>query len=279
MVDISVDFEHYDGFWNGSGNWQEDPPGSDLNQYRLNTGFAYRLAPRWQASISVPYVINRNTYSGLTRNTEGVGDTRINLWYESFDAIKCVWRVENWNDLKPAIYWGATLTAPTGISPYDKVSDNFEITGRGFYRLDANVLIDKTIYPFNASLQLSYGRYLERSVNREYGTYLAPYDKQLGDRASGSLSLGYTYFTEAMHSITSTVAYSDMWEGTATIDGNTDTTSGLRKRAVSGTLAWASPSRNWVTKATLSHAIQRDGWGRNFPTTNIISVGVSRVFR
>jgi len=279
MVDVSFDYERYNGFWDHTGNWIPDPQGADLNQYRLNTGFAYRLANRWQGSISVPYVWNQNQYSGLTRNTQGLGDSKISLWYEAFDAIKCVWRVDKPADLMPAVYWGGSLTIPTGTSPFDDVGDNFDTTGRGFYRLDGSVLLDKTIYPWNASLLLTYGSHLRRPVNQEFGNQVAPYHKRLGDRASGSLALGYTYFTDEMHSITGTVAYADLWEDKATIDGETDPTSGLRKRSVSGTVAWATPSRDWVTKFTVSHAIAWDNWGYNFPTTDIFTVGLSRVFR
>jgi len=279
MIDVSMDYEHYDGFWDNQGKISMDPQGSDLNQYRLNLGYAQRLAPRWQASVTLPYVWNKNQYANLQRDTSGIGDASLSAWYEAFDKIACVWEVKNWEDLLPAIYWGGTLTLPTGISPYDDVADNFDITGRGAYRLDASVLIDKTIYPWNASISASYGKYLERPVNREYGTYVAPYDKQLGDRVNYIAAFGYTYFTDTMESLTGTLSYAYLKEDQAEIDGVTDTTSGLRKESIAATMAWASEDRDWVAKLTWSHAPQRDGWGRNFPTTNIITAGVSHVLR
>jgi hypothetical protein len=279
MVDLAFDFEHYDGFWDGDGEWLADPPGSDLNQYRLNLGYGMRLGPRWQTSVSLPYVWNQNQYTGLTRNTTGIGDAALTLWYESFDNVMCVWRVKRWEDLKPAVYWGATLTLPTGISPYDDVQDNFDITGRGFYRLDGLLVVDKTIYPWTTTLTLSYGAYLQRDINREYGNYVEPYERQLGNRASGSFAVGYTAFTEAMNSITTTVAYSDLWEDEGSIDGVVDPTSGMRKRAIAATVAWASPERDWVARLGWSYALRGDGWGRNFSTTDIITVGVGHVIR
>jgi len=279
MVNISSDYEHYDGFWDKDGNYTADPKGSDLNQYRLNLGYAQRLAPRWQAAVTLPYVWNRNQYSQLQRNTDGLGDATVSLWYEAFDKIACVWDVKTWQDLMPAIYWGGTLTLPTGVSPYDDVGDNFDITGRGFYRLDASVLIDKTVYPWNASVSASYGRYLERPVNREYGNYVEPYDKRLGDRFNASASFGYTYFMDTMESLTGTLAYAYMKEDKARIDGEIDTTSGMRKESVAVTLAWASEDRDWVGKLTWSHAPASDNWGQNFPKTDILSVGVGHVLR
>jgi len=279
MIDTSVDVEHYNGFWDNDGNLGNDPQGSNLNQYRFNIGYAYRLTPRWQASATLPYVWNRNRYASLTRNTSGLGDASASLWYEAFDKIACVWNVNTWEDLLPAIYWGGTLTIPTGISPYDDVNDNFDITGRGAYRLDASVLIDKTIYPWNVSISASYGKYLERPVNREYGNYVAPYDKQLGDRFNSTASFGYTYFTDTMESLTGTLAYAYLKEGKSRIDGAIDPTSGIRKESISATVAWASEDRDWVAKITWSHSPRLDGWGKNFPTTDITTVGISHVLR
>lgn len=279
MVDVSFDSEHYDGFWNKDGEHVPDPPGSDLNQYRLNLGYAWRLAPRWQASVSVPYIWNRNRYTALTSNTDGLGDTTATVWYEAFDAIQCVWKVRSPRDLLPAAYFGASLTVPTGVSPYDDVENSFDITGRGFYRLDGTLLLEKTIYPWNMGLQLTYGRYLEREVNREYGNYVEPYDKQLGARAQGSVSGGYTHFLESMASVTFTLAYADLWEDEGEIDGRTDPTTGLRKRSLAGTVAYATLDRDWVVKLSLGHALRQDGRGENFPTTDILTLGISHVFR
>ncbi len=279
MLDVSLDYEKYAGYWNKSGKHVSDPPGSDLRQYRLNLGYAHRLADRWQISAVVPLVFNENNYSGVSSSTRGVGDATLNFWYETFDQIKCVWKVNNWQDLVPAIYLGGSLVVPTGISPYDDVSSSFDITGRGFYRLDGNMLLDKTIYPWNMSLLLSYGAYLERPVNREYGTYVKPYHKKLGDRALWTASFGYTHFLESMNTITLTGAYSDLREKEGTIDGQADPTSGMTKRSVSATAAWASMDRDWIFKLSWSHALAWDGMGSNFPTTDVITMGVSHVFR
>ena len=278
MIDASFNMEKYDGFWNKDGKYIPDPPGSDLRQYRLSLGYAHRLAANWQASVVVPYVWNDNKYSGLTSGTEGVGDASLNIFYEAFDSIMCTYKVESIEDLKPASYFGVSLTIPTGISPYDDVSSSFDITGRGFYRLDGIALFDKTVYPWNASLLLSYGTHLERPVDREYGKYVEPYHKRLGDRALGTLSFGYTQFLKGLDTMTYTAAYSDLWEGEGTINGERDPTTGLRKKSVSGTIAYATAEKNWIIKGSWGHTIKQDGWGENFPATDIFTIGVSHVF-
>lgn len=279
MYDVSMDVEKYHGYWNAEGDYKPDPPGSDLRQYRLNAGYAMRLAPRWQASIAVPSVWNENKYSGLTSRTEGFGDTTVNLWYETFDGVKCVWKVRELEDAVPAVYLGTSLTLPTGVSPYDNVKSSFDVTGRGFYRVDGNVLIDKTIYPWSASLLLSYGRYLERPVDREYGNYVEPYRKELGDRALGSATFSYISFLESRDMVTYTVGFSSLNEAEGTINGVRNQASGFHKDSVSGTIAYSTMDRDWIYKFTWGHAIREDGWGKDFPTTDIYTIGVSHGFR
>jgi len=169
MYDLSFSNEQYNGYWNQQGKHLEDPPGSDLKQYRLTPGYAVRINDNLQASIVLPYVWNDNQYASINSATSGLGDATVGFWYENFDDIKCVYKVNGLEDLVPAAYFGASLVLPTGISPYDDVENSFDITGRGFYRLDANMLLDKTIYPWGMTVSLSYGTYLERDINREYG--------------------------------------------------------------------------------------------------------------
>jgi len=280
-IDVSISWEDYNGYWTKDGDWKKDPEGSDLNQYRINLGTAYRFAERWQGSISVPYVMNRNDYggNGLVSNTQNIGDTSINLWYEAFDDAMCVFKVRQLSDLQPAIYWGLGLTVPTGVSPYDNVSDNFDITGRGFYRLDGNVIIDKTVYPWTGAITLGYGTHLKRPVNRDYGTYVEPYDKDLGDRQSASVSFGYVHFTDELNEFTTTLGANYLREGKASIDGEEDNSSGMKKIAVSLGFSWTTPEKDKTLKASFSHALNDDNWGRNFPTTNVISVGVAYVLK
>ena len=43
LLDVCVDIEKYDGFWNQEGKYMSDPPGLNLTQYRINLGFAQRF--------------------------------------------------------------------------------------------------------------------------------------------------------------------------------------------------------------------------------------------
>jgi hypothetical protein len=280
MVDVSVDMEKYNGFWDQRGIHTLDPSGSDLRQYRLNLGYARRLASRWQASIAAPYIWNVNKYqAGPPSRTEGIGDTTLSLWYETFDRVRSVFKVRAPDDLMPSITLGASLTVPTGTSPYDDVKSSFDVTGRGFYRLDGNVLVDKTIYPWSGSLLLNYGTYLERPVNREYDKYVKPYHQKLGDRTFGTFALSYISFLFSPDLLTFTGSFSYLHEAEGTINGERNSLSGFRKESFAGTIAYSTMKPDWTYRFTWSHAVREDGWGQNFPTTDIYSIGVSYGWR
>ncbi|MDH5637900.1 MAG: hypothetical protein OEZ04_05365 [Nitrospinota bacterium] len=278
MLDVSFNMEVYDGYWNREGKILPDAPGSDLKQFRLNLGYAKRIADRWQVSAVVPMVRNENYYENSRTTSFDTGDTTISLLYETFDVVTCVWSVESLEDLVPAAYLGLVFTIPTGISPFDDAERSFDVTGRGFYRLDASASVEKTIWPWTLAFSYSYGIHMERPVNREYGHWVEPYNKRLGDRRSFSLSGGYTYFMETDDTITFTISYSDLWEGTAMIGGEPDPATGLRKRAVSGVLAFSNMDKSFMAKLGYSQAVKQEGWGENFPITDIVTAGVTYVF-
>jgi hypothetical protein len=190
------------------------------------------------------------------------------------------WKVRDLKDMVPSVVIGPSLLIPTGISPYDDVNSSFDVTGRGFYRLDGNLYIDKTRHPWNASLALNYGTYLERSVNREYGNYVEPYRKNLGDRTSALISLSYIYYIgTGGDKLTGSTSFSYLREADGTIDGVRDPTSGFRKEAVGLMIAYSSTDHDWSIRTSWSHAVRQDGWGENFPITDIYSLGVRYVFR
>lgn len=274
MIDLSLDIENYDGFWTSDGAYNQDPPGSKLSQQRINTGFAYRLNPNLQASLVLPYAWNNNEYAGFTSNTNGLGDAVASIWYEAFDGITCVYKVNSIKDLKPSIYYGASLTLPSGISPFDDVKNSFDITGRGFYRLDANLLLDKTVFPWNMTFHYTYGAYHKRPVNMEYGNYVEPYDKQPGDRSQVMLSFGYSDQTSSGGTVTYTLAHTDLKEEAGEINGQTDSLSGFEKTSAAFTVAYSTFKKDWIYKATFSKAQD----GKNFPVTSILTFGVSHVF-
>lgn len=278
VADLSFEAEKYDGYWNQSGQHRSDPPGADLNQYRAALGLGYRFARDWQTSISLPYAWNDNRYSGVSSKSSGMGDTTLSLSYDLLDD-KSSWNVYTAKDLVPAVTLGMALLLPTGISPYDDQKSSFDITGRGFYRLDGTLLLEKTIRPWNASVSLTYGTYFDRSVNREYGKYVEPYTKGLGDRFSVSVSTGYTYVIgTGGDSITATASYVYLNEGDMTFNGKTDNDSGFDKQSLGAAVAYSSTDHNWGVRLGWNHALQQDGWGHNFPTTDVISVGVRYVF-
>ncbi|MBU0481561.1 MAG: hypothetical protein KKG47_10700 [Proteobacteria bacterium] len=281
-VSMDTAWEKYDGYYDLKSDWRPDPPDSDLSQYRVSLALAQRLGADWQGSLNLPYVWNRNRYSAVDSTTEGMGDASVAVTYETFKSPSCVTKISRLKDLTPSIYIGTGLLIPTGVSPYDDVDNSFDITGRGFYRADLNIMIDKSIFPWTFTLNGGTGHHFERKVNREYGRYVEPYKKQLGNTRNGSVAVGYTWdlpweATTGMTLIT-TITYSDRHEDKATINGITDETSGLRKRSVGLSTSLLSFADDWALTLGYTTSRPSDDWGNNCPATDIFSLGVKHVF-
>ena len=279
---LSAAREQYNGYYDQQGSWHPDPPGSNLAQYRLSLALAQRLGTDWQGSVNLPYVWNRNRYAAIDSATSGLGDMSLAVNYETFDSPTCVTRISRLKDLTPSIYLGGGLLIPTGVSPYDEVDNSFDITGRGFYRADLNLMVDKSIFPWTITLTGGVGYHFKRKVNREYGTYVEPYSKQLGNTANASLAVGYTWdlpweITTGMSLIT-TVTYSDRWEGKAKIDGVRDESSGLRKRDLGLAATLLSFGEDWALNLSYVTSRPASGWGKNCPATDVYTLGVRHVF-
>lgn len=273
LVDVAADLERYDGFWDGAGVHLQDPPGTTLQQRRLSLSVAGRPFRRWQAGVSASWVWNVNDYPGTSSRTNGPGDTTVAVWWEALDE-RTAWRMVKASDLVPNVTLGASVTLPTGVSPYDDVETSYDVTGRGFYRLDANVAVDKGYRSWSASILGSYGVHLARPVNRSYGKYVEPFDRRLGNRASASASLAYRWvLSPAGHGLTGNLGISWLHEAEGETDGVADGTFAMEKTALTAGLAYASTDHPWAVRLSLSHAIQQDGWGENFPTTDILTLG------
>ncbi len=279
MADLSVEWERYDGYWDLDGRHRPDPAGSSLSQLRATLSGGLRLGSSWQLAGTLPFAWNRNRYSGISSRTQGLGDASLSLWFEALDE-RTAWRMKEAADLLPSVTVGLGLTLPTGISPYDDVPSSFDVTGRGFYRLDGNLLVEKSYRAFSASLSAAWGRHLARPVNRVYGKWVEPYRKRLGDRASAGLSLGYRHFVgTAGHSLTATASLAWLHEGAGILAGSRDPTSSIARTASGLALAFASTDSDWAARLSWSHALQGRGLGENFPTTDIFTLGVRRALR
>lgn len=275
MWDVSLANEAYDGFWNRQGDHQDDPVGSELLQRRVQLSYAHRLGEQWQVNIGIPLIDNQNHYSGYQNSVQGLGDTQISLWYEAFERVTCVYKITGWKSLQPSLYFGSSLTLPTGISPYsDHIDNSDDITGRGFYRWDANMIIEKTIYPFSLGWKGSYGIHMTRPINQETGQAVVPYNKRLGDRSVSTFSAAYTWFLPHLDMITATLSHTDLSEGQSRYDGEKDALSGFNKQTIGLALSYNSPLRDWLFKLAFNEANS----GENYPKTQTLSLGVSHVY-
>ncbi len=276
MWEMSFSQEAYDGSWNQGGDSRPASAGSDLSKNSLTLSYAQRISDNWQISGFIPLVHNQNHYSGGEQtDVTNIGDGQVGVWYETFENVTCVYKVNSWQSLKPSMYLGAALTLPTGVSEYgDRVDNSFETTGNGFYRLDANMLIEKTIYPYSVSWQATYGQHIERPVNEESGKAVTPYDKQLGDRTLHTFSAAYTFFLPNLAMLNTTLSHTRLDQGQTKYDGVKDPSSGSEKQGLGLTLSYSSAVRDWIVKLGISQAQS----GKGVDKTTVSNLGVSHVY-
>ena len=73
--------------------------------------------------------------------------------------------------------------------------------------------------------------------------------------------------------------YSHLQEDAGKIDGRTDPSTEMEKNSLGAILAYSTMDRDWVFKLSYIHALPESGQGQNFPVTDILTMGVSHVFR
>ncbi len=115
-------------------------------------------------------------------------------------------------------------------------------------------------------------------VNREYGQWIEPYKKQLGNRHSLGSSLGYTWFMENIDQLTLTLSRSRMQEGDAHINGATNPDTGIYQNSWGMVGTYMKADQSWIVTLGLNQGINLVGQGENFPITRTLSLGVSHVF-
>lgn len=277
MVQSQLSLERYDGYWNQKGQVKNDPPHSELEQWRWQWGYAKRLSSRWQASVQIPWVWNDNLYGRQKSSSQGLGDSTLNLVYEAFDGVQCLYRIRHWRDLTPASYFNLGLTLPTGISPYDDQKNSYDITGRGHYVLNASVLLEKSIFPWSARAQLGAGYPIERSVNREYGKAVAPYKVQLGTSWDVAIGFGYSMPVQTWGSLSFNLDAKRVQESESRYNGSKDPNTGYRKKNLSVSSSWSNVPKTRIATLGYHFSPRESSWGKNFPITQRLSFGVSYV--
>ena len=79
--------------------------------------------------------------------------------------------------------------------------------------------------------------------------------------------------------MTGTASLSELREADTTIDGSQIDNSGLKKDSIGGTIAYSSTDHDWGVRVLWIHTVKQDGWGKNFPATDIYTIGVNYGFR
>lgn len=274
MWDVSLAQKNDKGSWQQDGDHNQTTTGNESLQQNINLNYAHRLNDNWQMSYGLPLTSNQNQNSGKTYSNFAIGDFTIGTWYEAFENVTCVYKITGLESLKPAVYFGSSLTLPTGISAYSDDATEFNTTGAGVYRLDANMLIEKTVYPFSLSWQASYGEHLDRPVYQRYGSEIPRYNLQLGTQTSHTLSFAYTHFLPNLSMLSVTTTLTNVEQKASQINGQDDTATGFDKNTLGLNLSFFNGSREWNIKFNNS----LDFGGNNTAKYFTSSIGVSRVY-
>ncbi len=285
-LDASFDYEGYTGEYLPDGTWKEET--NDIFQLRLNLSGGKRLARDWQAGVLVPFVYNRvDAGPGKVSTSYGIGDIAVAVRYELWDDVGYFPRlIVDRTDWLPSVLLGLGITLPTGISPFDDVASSYDITGRGYYIITPSLSLTKSLNYLNGftlSAGFSYGKALERWVTREYGRSVDAYKRKVGDRISWNMGVAYkigTHLTDEWwwRTIPSgiSIGYAGFNEGEQKIRGVELKDSGIKKNSFTFGLAWMW-NVNWLSRFSFGWVPEYDDVGRNFPTTNTISFGVSYI--
>jgi hypothetical protein len=79
--------------------------------------------------------------------------------------------------------------------------------------------------------------------------------------------------------LTGTGSFNYLTEGDTAYNGVPQNNTGFRKESVGASIAYASTDHDWSARFAWNHAVRQDGWGDNFPITDIYTLGVSYGFR
>ncbi|HEY3250218.1 MAG TPA: transporter [Ignavibacteria bacterium] len=204
LFNMGFMYDHYLGIWDQNGKWRE----SDFttNQYKIAVAIAYRINKHFQFGITVPYVFNTSSNTGLKQSGSSVGDLSVSARYELFHEfqLRKSGSKKKIDNLYPYLAFIFGITIPTGKSD-ETAKNEVDVTGKGFYSTSLGISVIKSIIKnrFQMSADLSW----QHSFTNKYETYFgssASFTKQAGDKFNYSMTVNYIFGSEHAVSLTAT---------------------------------------------------------------------------
>lgn len=193
LFGAGYNYDNYLGVWDQEGSWKKN--NNTSWQMRPSFNSAYRFNKHIQASISVPFVFNRNELPGLNPSGSGIGDITVGGRYEFMHEFQLIEDEKKIEVDRKTPYLAATfgLVFPTGRSDED-ASGEYSITGKGYYSTLLGVSFLKTLPgdKFQLGADVSWQHNFRKTYEKYFGSELqTPYTKTVGDRFNYSISASY----------------------------------------------------------------------------------------
>lgn len=203
LFNISIARDQFTGLWDKNGKWTKN--NYSQSQLRILFNSAYRLNPKLQFAISVPYVINSSNIPGLKQNGSGIGDVTIGGRFEIFHEFQPKKSGKKLLQDKTLPYLALTfgLNLPTGKSD-ESAENEVDITGKGFYFTTLGFSLTKTIVRnrFQIIADANWQHSLEKKYSEYYGKPITyEYRKQAGERFNYSFTANYIFSLKHSFSI------------------------------------------------------------------------------
>lgn len=206
LFNIGFSRDQYTGVWDKNGNWLKN--NHSQSQFRIMFNSAYRLNPKLQFAVSLPFVLNSSNIPGLKQNGSGIGDIIIGGRFEIFHEFQPKKSGKKLLLDKTLPYLALTfgLTLPTGKSE-ESAENDVDITGKGFYSTTLGISLTETIV--RNRFQLLADANWQHSFEKKYSKYFGEpitydYRKQAGEKFNYSLTANYIF--SSWHSVSLTAS-------------------------------------------------------------------------
>ncbi len=234
LFNIGFARDQYTGIWDKNGKWVKN--NYSQSQIRVIFNSAYRLNPKLQFAVSMPFVLNSSNIPGLKQKGSGIGDITVGGRFEIFHEFQPKKSGKKLLLDKKLPYLALTFgfTLPTGKSE-ETAENDVDITGKGFFSTTLGISITKTIV--RNRFQLLADANWQHSFEKKYSEYFGEpitydYRKQAGEKFNYALTANYIF--SSWHSVSLTAA--GFFQGKYILNGESIENSG--ERSTNFTLAY-----------------------------------------
>ena len=258
LFNIGYTFDHFLGAWDQNGNWSK--LNYTNNQHKVSAAVAYRFNKHIQFGVSMPYVFNTSSNTGLKQNGNSFGDLSISARYELFHEfqLKKTGKKKKIDNVYPYLAFVFGLTVPTGKSD-ETAEHEVDVTGKGFYTTSLGISVIKSI--IKNRFQLSADFSWQHSFSKKYESYFgapASFTKQAGDKFNYSMTANYIFGSEHAVSLTA----SGFSQSSFILNENVTDNSG--ERAMNFILAYTYyPHVQFRITPSIKWTLPSDNFGRN----------------